>query len=42
MTVMCNLRKGVEEKSMAQGMTNGILASIKTLSKTWAYLSDRP
>ena len=32
-SVMCNLSKGVEEKGMAKGMTNGILASIKNLVK---------
>jgi hypothetical protein len=32
-SVMCNLSKGVEEKGMAKGLTNGILASIKNLVK---------
>ena len=30
---MCNLSKGVEEKGMAKGLTNGILTSIKNLVK---------
>ena len=30
---MCNLSKGVEEKGMAKGRTNGILSSIKSLVK---------
>ena len=31
--VMCNLSKGVEERGMAKGLTNGILTSIKNLVK---------
>lgn len=34
-SVMCNLSKGVREKGVAVGMTNGILFSIKTLMETW-------
>lgn len=30
---MCNLSKGVREKGRAEGMANGILASIKNLVK---------
>ena len=32
-SVMCNLSKGVREKGRAEGMTNGILTSIKNLVK---------
>ena len=32
-SVMCNLSKGVREKGRAEGMANGILASIKSLVK---------
>ena len=31
---MCNLSKGVMEKGVAEGMTNGILFSIKNLMET--------
>ena len=30
-SVMCNLSKGIEEKGIAKGLTNGILFSIKSL-----------
>ena len=33
-SVMCNLSKGVREKGVAEGMTNGILFSIKNLMET--------
>ena len=32
-SVMCNLSKGIREKGRAEGMANGILASIKNLVK---------
>lgn len=33
-SVMCNLSKGVREKGRAEGMTNGILSSIKNIMET--------
>ena len=40
-SVMCNLSKGVEEKGMAKGMTNGILASIKNIMETMGLTIDQ-
>ena len=33
-TEMCNLSKGIMEKGMAKGMTDGILLSLKSLMET--------
>ncbi len=40
-SVMCNLSKGVREKGRAEGMTNGILASIKNLVKNMGVSVDQ-
>ena len=40
-SVMCNLSKGVEEKGIAKGMTNGLLTSIKNLVKNMGLSAEQ-